>query len=480
MSIRPRRLADALSVLVVAGALAGCGGGAPPAAMTRGPAPVSVVAAVAEDVPSYIDEIGRCVASEVVTVLPRVSGEIVEVLVKDGEDVERNAPLFRIDARPYAATLAQAKAQASVAEAAAQEARTAVATATSRVASAKSRLAETKAKVDASRAGIDEMAADVDAAEADVARADDDLARFEKVGPTGAVSGQELDRARTAARGARARLDAARTRRVAMEASLRETTASVATAEDGVREAESLVVEATARVTSADAAVTRAAAVVAAAQLDVDFCEVLAPIAGRAGRRLVDRGNVVAAGVTTLVSLQRLDPMYVDFSVPEDDLSRVTARMGGTPLTVELRLPDDAGPPRTGTLTFLDNTVDPATGTVRVRAKVANDDRHFWPGRFVRVRLVLETLKGAVLVPASAPMTTAQGTVVLVVNADDTASIRPVGLGQRHGGRVVLTSGVAPGDRVVVAGQLGAMAGAKVRVETPAAAPAAPAAPKGG
>ncbi len=238
-----------------------------------------------------------------------------------------------------------------------------------------------------------------------------------------------------------------------MEAALRETTASVATAEDGVREAESLVVEATARVTSADAAVTRAAAVVAAAQLDVDFCDVRAPVAGRAGRRLVDRGNVVAAGTSTLVSIQRLDPMYVDFSVPEDDLSRVAAKMGATPLTVELRLPDDVGPPRTGTLTFLDNAVDPATGTVKMRATVVNGDRHFWPGRFARVRLVLETLKGAVLVPATAPLTTAQGTVVLVVKADDTAAIRPVTLGQRHGDRVVLTAGVAPGDRVIVAGQ---------------------------
>lgn len=480
MPIVPRRLADVLAALAVAGALAGCGG-APPVAMTRPPAPVSVVEAAAVDVPSYVDEIGRCVASEVVTVLPRVSGEIVEVVVKDGQDVGTDAPLFRIDPRPYAATLAQAKAQAVVADAAAQEARTAVATANSRVASARSRLAEVRAKVDASRAGIDEMAADVEAADAEVARADDDLARFERVGPTGAVSGQELDRARTAARGARARAEAARTRRVAMEAALRETTASVATAEDGVREAESLVVEATARVTSADAAVTRAAAVVAAAQLDVDFCEVKSPIVGRAGRRLVDRGNVVAAGTTPLVSLQRLDPMYVEFSVPEDDLSRVAAKMGATPLVVELRLPDDTGPPRTGRLTFLDNAVDPATGTVRMRATVENPDRHFWPGRFVRVRLVLETLKGAVLVPATAPMTTAQGTVVLVVKADSTAEIRPVALGQRHGDRVVLSSGVAAGERVVVAGQLGAMAGAPVRIETPApAGPAAPAAPKGG
>lgn len=450
--------------------LAGCGKDAPIAPTGRPPAVVSVATAEAVDVPLYIDEIGRCVATEVVAVQPRVSGQVVDVLVKDGQDVEKDAILFEIDQRPYAAALAQAMAREAVADAAAKESRTAVATAQARVGSARSRLLEAKAKIDATKAGIDEMAADVDAADAEVARAEDDLARFEKVGPAGGVSGQELDRARTAARAARARAAAARTRRIATEAQVREVEAAVATAQDGILEAESLAAEAAARVVSADAEVKRARAAVAAAQLDVDFCTVKAPIAGRAGRRLVDKGNIVAAGAVTLVTVQRHDPLYAEFSVTEDDLTRVQSRMRGAPLSVEVGLPDEAGPPRTGPLTFVDNAVDPATGTVRLRARLENPDDRFWPGRFVKVRLVLETLHGAVLVPATAPMATAQGVMMIVVTPEQTAAIRPVSLGQRHGDRIVVTQGVQAGDRVVVAGQLSAMSGAPLMIEQPAPA----------
>jgi|GEM_PF-89458 len=461
-------------VLLVASALAGCGKTAPAAHTGRPPAVVSVAVAEAVDVPLYIDEIGRCVATEVVAVQPRVSGQVVDVLVKDGQDIEANATLFEIDPRPYAAALAQATAREAVADAAAKESRTAVATAEARVGSARSRLLEAKAKIDATRAGIDEMAADVEAADAEVARAEDDLARFEKVGPAGGVSGQELDRARTAARAARARAVAARTRRTVTEAQVREAEAAVATAQAGILEAESLATEAAARVVSADAEVKRAQAAVAEAQLDVDFCTVKAPIAGRAGRRLVDKGNIVAAGAVTLVTLQRHDPLYAEFSVTEDDLTRVQSRLQGAPLSVEVGLPDEAGPPRTGPLTFVDNAVDPATGTVRIRATFANPDHRFWPGRFVKVRLVLETIRGAVLVPAAAPMTTAQGVMVIVVTPEQTAAIRPVVLGQRHGERIVVTQGVKAGDRVVVAGQLSAMSGAPLMIEAPPPAPAGP------
>ncbi len=474
-----RAVRRATLALAIPGLLAACGKDAAPPAMGRPPAVVSVAAAEAVDVPLYIDEIGRCVATETVAVQPRVSGQVIEVLVKDGQDVELDATLFEIDPRPYAAALAQAKAREAVADAAAKESRTAVATAQARVGSAKSRLLEAKAKIDATKAGIDEMAADVDAADAEVSRAEDDLARFEKVGPAGGVSGQELDRARTAARAARARAAAARTRRTATEAQVREVEAAVATAQDGILEAESLATEAAARVVSADAEVTRAQAAVAAAQLDFDFCTVKAPIAGRAGRRLVDKGNIVAAGAVTLVTLQRHDPLYAEFSITEDDLSRVQARMKGAPLNVEIGLPDEAGPPRTGPLVFVDNAVDPATGTVRLRARLDNDDHRFWPGRFVKVRLVLETLRGAVLVPAVAPMVTAQGVMVVQVTADGKAAVKPVVLGQPHGDRVVILSGLAAGDRVVVAGQLGASApGANLMIMPPAGT--APAGAQGG
>jgi multidrug efflux system membrane fusion protein len=111
--------------------------------------------------------------------------------------------------------------------------------------------------------------------------------------------------------------------------------------------------------------------------------------------------------------------------------------------------------------------VQEGTGTVKLRATVDNKDRLFWPGRFARIRLVLETHESAVLVPADAPQLSAKGSFVYVVKADDSAELRPVTVGQRHGDRVVVTQGLKEGERVVVGGQLGVTPGGKVRVVAP-------------
>ena len=138
--------------------------------------------------------------------------------------------------------------------------------------------------------------------------------------------------------------------------------------------------------------------------------------------------------------------------------------MAGGALKVEVRLPDEPDQPTAGELTFLDNAVQDATGTVTLRATVPNHEHRFWPGRFVRVRLVLDTLRGAVLVPATAPQVSGQGPFVYVVKADSTAELRPVTPGQRQGDLVVISRGLTAGERVVVNGQLGVTPGGKVRV----------------
>ena len=106
--------------------------------------------------------------------------------------------------------------------------------------------------------------------------------------------------------------------------------------------------------------------------------------------------------------IQRLDPMYADFSIPENDLSSVQRAIASGQARVEVRLPDEPDQPRGGTLTFLDNAVQDGTGTVKLRATIKNTDWHFWPGRFVKVRLVLGTQNGAVLVPSTATQTSAK------------------------------------------------------------------------
>jgi len=218
-----------------------------------------------------------------------------------------------------------------------------------------------------------------------------------------------------------------------------------------------------------EAQVKQNEAAVESARLNLEYTAIRSPIDGRAGRRLVDTGNVVTANTSTLLTIERMDPIYADFTATESDFSEVQRNSAKHTLRVEVRLPEDAKP-EVGQLTFLDNSVQGASGTVMLRATVPNSARHLWPGQFVNVRLVLATLPKAVLVPAVAPQDSAKGPFVYVVKEDSTAEMRPVKLGQRQGDLVVIDQGLQPGERVILNGQLGVMPGGKVHVVPDAAA----------
>jgi multidrug efflux system membrane fusion protein len=212
-----------------------------------------------------------------------------------------------------------------------------------------------------------------------------------------------------------------------------------------------------------EAQVRQNEAAVESARLNLEYTSIQSPIDGRAGHRLVDIGNVVTANSTTLLTIERMDPIYAEFTVTESDLSEVQRNAAKHALKVEVSLPD-AAKPEVGSLTFLDNAVQGSSGTVMLRATVPNTSRHLWPGQFVNVRLVLANLPKAVLVPAVAAQDSAKGPFVYVVKADATAELRPVKLGQRQGDAVVVEHGVQPGENVVINGQLGVMPGGKVQV----------------
>jgi multidrug efflux system membrane fusion protein len=203
------------------------------------------------------------------------------------------------------------------------------------------------------------------------------------------------------------------------------------------------------------------------ARLNLEYCTIRSPINGRAGQRAVDVGNVVSANNGSLLVIQRLDPIYADFTVTESELSGVQRNMAKQALKVEVRLPDDGTEPREGKLTFLDNSVQEGSGTVKLRATLNNNDRSFWPGRFVKVRLILQTQRDAVLVPADAPQLSAKGPFVYVVKPDSSAELRPVKVGQRQEDLIVIKDGLKADERVVVSGQLGVTPGGKVRVLQP-------------
>jgi len=208
-----------------------------------------------------------------------------------------------------------------------------------------------------------------------------------------------------------------------------------------------------------------------AAQVNLDWCYIKSPINGRVGLRNVDVGNLVGPSTPPLVTILGLDPIYTDFTVAENDLPLVRKYLGGPNIKVQTYLQDGSITPRTGDLYFIDNAVQPGSGTVKARGVTPNPDRALWPSEFVRVRFVLDTLKNATLVPAQAVQVSQSGPFVFVVKPDNTVDLRPVKPGQRQEGDLtVVESGVKPDETVVVTGQLALAPGAKVAPQ-PYAAP---------
>ena len=384
----------------------------------RPPAPVQATVAIAQDVPTYLDAIGKTVAREVVSVQPQVSGRITQIHFTDGANVRKGDLLFTVDTRPFEANLKQAQANYSKDEALKRQAEANLA---KEIAAAK--WGETQVK------------------------------RYGTLVESGVVPREQYEQFKANQDSLNANVGAAR-----------------------------------AAVASANEVLKVDAAAIDSAKVDLSYCYIHSPIDGRAGQRLVDVGNVVSPGGTAnrnsteggnngsassptnsnaLVVIEKLDPIYADFTISQDKLTAVQEQMRSGTLKTEIRLPDANDEMVAGTLTFLDNAVQNTTGTVSLRATIPNSGHRFWPGRFVNVRLVLSTLHQAVLIPATAPQMSAKGSFVYVIKQDQTAEQRPVTLGQRQQDLVVIESGVQVGETVVTNGQLGVTPGGKVLVEQP-------------
>jgi multidrug efflux system membrane fusion protein len=209
--------------------------------------------------------------------------------------------------------------------------------------------------------------------------------------------------------------------------------------------------------TQSNASVRGAEAAVANAQLNLQFTEVRAPISGRAGRALVTEGNLAQADTSLLTTLVSLDPMYVYFDSDEQTYLRYNAlaRKGERSQSqnpVRVGLADEQGFPHTGSVDFTDNQVDPKTGTIRVRAVLANPDRVFTPGLFARVQLEGSAEFKALLIDDKAVLTDQDRKYVYVVGPDNKATRKDITVGRTIDGLRVVTSGLAPADRVVVDG----------------------------
>jgi multidrug efflux system membrane fusion protein len=221
---------------------------------------------------------------------------------------------------------------------------------------------------------------------------------------------------------------------------------------------------------NAEAAVVADRAAVESAKLQLGYCSIRSPMEGRTGSLIVQEGNMIKdtdSPSIIMVVINQMTPTYVSFSVPEQYLAEIKKYMSGGKLKVEAIIPNDEARPEEGFISFVDNTVDTATGTIRLKGTFANQQKHLWPGQFVNVVLTLTTEPNAIVVPSQAIQTGQEGQYVFVVTSDLTAESRPVVLGLTLNNEIVVQKGLNPGENVVTDGQLRLYPGAKVEIKTP-------------
>lgn len=214
------------------------------------------------------------------------------------------------------------------------------------------------------------------------------------------------------------------------------------------------------------AAVTADSASVRNARLNLEYCTIRARISGRSGGLLVREGNLVrAADAQALVLINQLHPIAVSFAVPQQYLDDVQRYSRDRRLDVIIRSQDDTTQTMAGRLSFINNQVDTTTGTIVLKATFPNSDSRLWPGQFVTVRLILDVQLDVLTIPSQAVVTGQAGSFVYVVNADLSASTRPIAVGRAVGDDIVVDSGLVAGEQVVTDGQLRLTAGARVELK---------------
>jgi multidrug efflux system membrane fusion protein len=409
--------------------LAGCSespaGGAPARPARPAPAPaVPVGAALAEEraVPVQVLTVGTVQAYTTVGVKSQVAGQIQHVHFTEGQEVKRGDLLFTIDPRPLEASLRQTEANVVRDRAALRQAEAA--------------FAQRQAEVSQALANLER-----DVAQLENARVQE--RRYAALVKEELVAREQYDQVRTAL--------------AALEATVNADRAAVDNARASARAAEAMV-------DNARAVIQANEAMVETARLQLAYTTIRAPMDGRTGNLLVQAGNVVKATEDTpLVVIAQIRPIYVSFAVPEQHLAAIARYRAAGALKVEAVL-DGGRRDVVGAVTFMNNTVDPTTGTIQLKATFQNGDNALWPGQFVDVALTL-TSRQSVVVPTQAVQAGQRGSFVFVVTADSTVESRPVKVGQRLARELVIEHGVRAGEQVVTDGQLRLVPGARVEIK---------------
>jgi multidrug efflux system membrane fusion protein len=422
-------------VLALVVILAGCSGDPAERADAKTPQaapaiPVSVSPVVTKSVPVQIRANGNVQAIATVTVMSQVDGQIARIHFTEGQDVRQGDLLFTLDQRPFEAALSQAEANLGRDAAQLQQAEAAL---------AQSVAAEKQAEANLAR----------DTAQLDYANAQ--ARRYKELINDGAISKDQYDQVRTSA--------------LASEATLQADQAAVTNAKAAIRAAQ-------ATTETSRAAIKADQAVVDNARVQLGYTLIRSPFDGRTGNLLVQIGSAVKArdSNTPLVVINQVHPVYVSFSVPEQSLADIRKYRAAGSIGVDALIPGQENAPVRGELAFVNNTVDPSTGMIQLKATFPNSDNRLWPGQFLNVLLTLTTEPNAVVIPSQSIQTGQQGSYVFVVNPDLTAEMRVITQGLTLDGETVVQKGLTPGERVVTEGQIRLVPGARVQIR-PSAAP---------
>ncbi|MBW4518526.1 MAG: efflux RND transporter periplasmic adaptor subunit [Scytolyngbya sp. HA4215-MV1] len=384
--------------------------------------PIVAATVTRKAMPLLIRTTGTVQAYSTVSVKSQVAGVLTGVYFREGQEVQQGDLLFTIDARPLQAALEQAIANRSRAVA--------------QVSQAKAQLSQANAQVIQAKATV---AKDI----AQAKNADVQAQRYSTLVNEGAVSREQADQFLTNA-------DAQRAVVTADQSNVGNAIAAVEAARANLQSAQ-------ANVSAADAAVDNA-------RVQLSYTSINAPNQGRLGKLNVNQGNLVKENDTSpLVVISQIHPIYVEFSISQRQLPDLKKYQAQGKLRVEAQSPHNTGVTAQGVLVFVDSGVDPATGTIKLKAQFPNQDSKLTPGQFVNVVLRLTEEPNAIVVPAPAVQTGQKGNFVYLIKPDQTVEAHPVVVGQSIENQTVIKSGLQAGDRVVIDGQFNLAPGVKIR-----------------
>ncbi|HNB22224.1 MAG TPA: efflux RND transporter periplasmic adaptor subunit [Candidatus Melainabacteria bacterium] len=385
---------------------------------------VRVASVEKQNVPRVLRALGHVEPMSTVAVRSRVDGELVDVLFAEGERVKTGQRLFTIDPRPFDEAIRQW---------------------TAKLAQAKADVSKCRSLIAKDHSELSRLAANREKDMAEEANARRDHARYQELVKEGAVSVEQENRYATNV------------------ASL----AATVKADTAAMENEKSVIQSDhAQLEAAQAALKAAESDLQNAQLQRSYCSITAPMDGKTGALLVHRGQMVKAGDTSsLVVINKVKPVYVSFSVPEQDLPRIHELQEQKPLSVGVEgLPEHVGKV-SGVLTFIDNSVQRNTGTILMKATFTNENEVLWPGTYVKAVLNLDTIYDATVVPTQAVQVGQQGQYVYVVGPDNKANLVVVKVKYSDGNTSVIEGNVKTGERIVVDGHMQLMPGSSVEVQ---------------